>query len=255
MYVDVYFFINFVVDLLSLFAVGRIMLFPISRWRCIFAATVGATYSVVHFFFPLPMVLHIAAAVIMVLCVICKRRVASVALSVVVFICCEAFIGGCVTALQELSSLFSQMSILLTAFIILIAVVGSNIFSVVQHLLKKRLEELSLTARLWHRGKYSELILMVDSGNLVRDPTTKKRVVFVKAESIMHSIGDADTIFERERCYVIPIDTASGRGAVMGFVPDRIEFSDKKYNEQEFIVVPDIHGGKFGGYDGIAPLI
>lgn len=96
---------------------------------------------------------------------------------------------------------------------------------------------------------------MIDSGNLVREHTSGKRVIFVKAKAIEHSIGDADTLFERERCYLIHIDTTSGHGTVMGFVPDKIEFSDKKYNEESFIVVPDIRDGSFGGYDGIAPLI
>ena len=96
---------------------------------------------------------------------------------------------------------------------------------------------------------------MMDSGNLVREHTTKKRVIFVRADSIKKCTGDTDTIFEREKCYVIPIDTASGKGSVMGFIPDKVEFKEKKYNNEEFIVVPDANGGKYGGFDGIAPLL
>lgn len=254
-YVDVYFFINFVVDYLSLFSVGRIMLFPVSKKRCFLAAVIGAAYSLAHFFLRLPILLHITASVIMVLCISCKRRLLSVTVSVVVFLCCEIFIGGCVTALKELSTFISGKSMVLFAFIILIAVAGNSIFSIVQFIMRKRLEVLSLNARICHRGKCSELMLMVDSGNLVREHSTKKRVIFVRADAIENTTGEIDTLFERERCYVIPIDTTSGRGTVLGFIPDKIEFSDKKYNNEEFIVVPDIRGGKYGGYDGIAPLI
>lgn len=231
------------------------MLFNLSKWRCAVAAAVGAAYSVAHFFLGLPLPLHIVTAVVMVLFVTCKKQITSLAASVVVFLCSEVFVGGCVTALHELSRVFSKSSLILAAFIILLSVVGSSVFSAVQFVLKKRLEVLSLKATLWHRGKSSALLLMVDSGNLVREFETKRRVIFVRAESIKSCIGDAETLFEREKCYVIPIDTPSGKGSVMGFIPDKMEFSDKKYNDEEFIVVPDLRGGKYGGYDGIAPLI
>ena len=172
-----------------------------------------------------------------------------------IFSASQIFIGGAANALKSFCSSIPKNSLLLASAIIVISVFGVQFFSIVQAILKKRLSSLSLGAKLWHRGKCSEMVLMIDSGNLVREYETKRRVIFVKAEAIQNSVGDCDTIFEREKCYVIPIDTASGRSKVMGFIPDKLEFSDKKYNEEDFLIVPDMTKGSFAGYDGIVPLI
>ncbi len=254
-YIDVYFFINFAIDFLSLFSVEKVLLIPESKKRCVAGAVIGAIYSVVHFLYQLPTIYHLPVAIGMVSVITYKKKLWHTLGGVGVFIGAEIFIGGCIYALKKLSDALPQKSLVLTAFIIFISVIGYEFYSLVGFILKKRLSVLSLNARLWHKGKCANLILMIDSGNLVREYSTKKRVIFIKADAIKSAIGDVDTLFEREKCYVIPIDTASGKGSVMGFVPDCIEFSDKKYNDEEFIVVPDIRGGKFGGYDGIAPLV
>lgn len=254
-YIDIYFFINFAIDFLSLFSVEKVMLIPESKKRCLIGAVIGAVYSVVHFLCQLPSIFHLPAAFIMVSVITYKRKLWHTLGGVAVFAGAEIFIGGCVYALKNLSDMLPRKSLVLSSFIILISVIGYEFYSLSGFILKKRLSVLSLNARLWHKGKFSDVILMIDSGNLVREFSTKKRVIFIKAEAIKNATGDADTLFEREKCYVIPIETASGKGSVMGFVPDKLEFSDEKYNEEEFIVVPDVRGGKFGGYDGIAPLL
>lgn len=175
--------------------------------------------------------------------------------SIIIFVSTELFIGGCAYALYSLVRSLPQKSILLSVFILLISLIGCQTYSLISLILKNRLSTLSLTAELWHNGECSELLLMIDSGNLVREQSTRKRVIFVKTEAIKNSIGDIDTLFEFEKRFVIPIDTPSGKCSVWGFKPNKMVFSDKKYNQEEFIVVPDRNGGKFGGYDGIAPLI
>lgn len=254
-YIDVYFFLNFAIDFLSLFSAEKICFLPESKKRCFIGAFIGGIYSILFFLFDLPFFLHLVTAWVIVTIITYKKGIWKTAYAFFVFIASEIFIGGCVTAIKNLSSLLPQKSLVFAGVIIILAVTGNTFYSLLQLLMKKRLSAISLNANLWHRGRCSKVILMVDSGNLVRERESKKRVIFIKADAIKNSIGDPDTLFEREKCYVIPIDTTSGHGSVMGFVPDKIEFSDKKYNREEFIVVPDIKEGKFGGYDGIAPFI
>lgn len=250
-YIDVYFFLNFAVDFFALFSVEKLLFLPESRLKCFLGALLGGIYSVLCLFFTPPAAVHPIAAAACVYTVVYKKKLIYLPIGLFLFLSAEAFIGGCITALKS----FSESSLVLASVIIIICVCGSELYGTVQTLLRRRLETVGLTARLCHRGRCSELLLMIDSGNLVRDAGTGRRVIFVNADAIEYSTGDTGTLFERERCYVIPIRTASGEGRVMGFIPDKIEFSDKRYNREVFIVVPDTESRGFGRYDGIAPLI
>lgn len=254
-YIDVYFFINFAVDYMSLVSVEKLCFLPKSEARRLIGATVGAIYSLAALLYPLPLILHLAAACICVAIVVGKRSIKKLSAGVFIFIGAEIFIGGCITVLRRLCTLIPSQGLLLACIILTLATAGSVIYTLIQAVLKRRLATVSLNAKLWHRGKCASIILMVDSGNLVMEHETSRRVIFVKSKAIETAVGDCDTVFEREKCYVIPIDTASGRGTVMGFIPEKLEFSDKKYNKEDFLIVPDMNGGSFGGYDGIAPLI
>lgn len=254
-YIDVYFFLNFAIDFLSLFSAEKICFLPESKKRCFIGAFIGGIYSILLFLFDLPFIFHLVTAWLMVTTITYKKGISKTTFAFFAFIASEIFIGGCVTAIKNLSSLISRKSLFFAGVIILISVIGNTFYTLLQLLMKKRLAAISLNASIWHNGKCSKVILMVDSGNLVRERESKKRVIFIKAEAIKNSIGAPETLLEREKCYVIPIDTTSGHGTVIGFIPDKIEFSDKRYNQEEFIVVPDVKEGRFGGYDGIAPFI
>lgn len=254
-FIDVYMLIDFTIDYISLSAVEKILLLHITKRKCIIGAIIGTAYSLISFFYKLPCFLHILVVILILFLITPRATLTQKAMGVTAFMLCEFFIGGCVSALRQLSILLPKKGLVLALFIIIMCILCSYAYSILQILARQRLKSIALTAKLWHRDKCSELLLMVDSGNLVREYSTGRRALFVKSSSIEKSVGDVDTLFEREKCYVIPIETASGHDTVLGFVPDRIEFSDKKYNEEKFLVIPDVQGGKFGGYDGIAPFI
>ena len=254
-YIDVYFFINFTVDFLSLFSVEKILLIPSSRARCFISALIGALYSLFHLIYGFSTVWHIPVAILMVTIITYKKRISYIFGGFAIFIGAEIFIGGAIYAIKSLSRLFNKSSLLLASVIILLSLLGCQFYSLVQLLLQKRMAVSEVKARIWYKGKATELLLMIDSGNLVREHFTKNRVIFVKSDAITNIVGDISTLFETEKSYVIPIDTTAGKSTVIGFIPEKIEFSIKKYNVEKFIVVPDVSGGRFAGYDGIAPLL
>ena len=254
-YIDVYFLINLAVDFLALFSAQKILFLPESSAKCFAGGIVGALYSTADFIFSFPFILHIAASLVMVWIITPRKSVLYKFGALAVFTGAEIFIGGFVAALKNIAGILPKKGVILASVIILISVFGSKFYTLTELIMKKRLSTLGVSAKISHRGKSCNILLMMDSGNLVREHSTKKRVIFVRADSIRSCTGDTDTIFEREKCYVIPIDTASGKSSVMGFIPDKVEFKDKKYNSEEFIVVPDANGGKYGGFDGIAPLL
>lgn len=254
-YIDVYFVINLALDYLALFSSQKILFLPESHVKCFIGALIGAFYSTANIVFSFPLGLHIAISFIMVSLITVKKSTLYKLGALAIFSGAEIFIGGFVWALKNLSALFPKKGVALAAVIILISVLGNKFYTLSELVLKKRMSTLGVNAKISHRGKSCNVLLMMDSGNLVRESSTRKRVIFVRADSIKECTGETDTIFEREKCYVIPIDTASGKGSVMGFIPDKVEFKEKKYNSEEFIVVPDANGGKYGGFDGIAPLL
>ncbi len=254
-YIDVYFFLNFAVDFLSLFSVQKLLFLPECKKRCLLGGLLGSAWSVLTFLYPIMGLLNIPILFALVFIVTYKKDLAHHLLGMLIFIFAEIFIGGCITAMKNIFGGIERQSLIYAGAIMLIAFLGIELYSLMQMLARRRLKSPSIRAEIKHRNRKAKLLLLIDSGNLVKEKTTMRHVLFIKSSSIEDVVGDCSTVFEREKCYVIPIETAMGKSSVLGFIPDDIQFSDKKYNKEKFMVVPDICGGEFAGYDGIAPML
>ncbi len=246
-YVDIYLAINFFIDYVSLISVEKICLLPKSRKRVFIAAMIGSLYSFFNLIFSLPVILHIFTAIIMIFFVTQKKTVPAF----FVFICTQLFIGGSISAIKNISSAFEKNSIISASILLLVSSASALIFTIMQAITKNRIKCVSTSVTVFHNGEKARANLMIDSGNLAREATTGRRVIFIKVAAL----GKVFEALQGKKSFVIPIDTTSGRSEVLGFIPDKLEFSEKRYNNEDFIIVPDITNGKFAGFDGIAPLI
>ena len=111
------------------------------------------------------------------------------------------------------------------------------------------------------------LNLLVDSGNLVKDPFSSKPVVIVSKESLSKELicalsrsfdsseeycGDYKDIKPR----VIPVKTVSGTTLLYAFVPESMYiYSKNKKFKTDCIIAIDSYSNAFFGNDGIIPEI
>lgn len=248
-YIDLFFAINYIIDYISLFTVGKVLYLNISKWRYHTACAVGAIYSCISFFLELNIYIHMLVPLVLCIIVAGIGRLRKVILGAVTFFSCESFIGGCVIALRSATKSFVKTRTHLLAALITIVLISSLLYFFFQRAVTTRFKTPIVMATIEHGGTKKHLALLVDSGNMARDATTGRRIIFL-CPSAMGGIsanisGD----------YKTHIVTISGNGSVTGFVPDKISFDDKKYNRETYIVAINQSCENLHGIDGIAPLI
>ena len=245
-YIDVYFFLNFAIDFLSLYSAERFNAKRLSLLRTISAAIVGGIWGILFLFFPYLFPLHLPVAWLMVVLSAGIEKSIKISAS---FIIIEMLIGGVIKGADSLFSLFPKNSLRLFAVIILGIIVSFSFYYIFEIKMKKRLYCISISAKISNKGTQKKVTLLIDSGNLAREPSTSRRVIFVKEKKItgLFDFG--------EGALAIPIRTTSGTSIKYGFIPQKIHFDNNKYNKEYYVIVPDTEECEFGGYDGIIGVI
>ncbi|GHV11656.1 sporulation sigma-E factor-processing peptidase [Clostridia bacterium] len=194
-YADVVFLLNFCMDFLALFAVGKVLKLKMTAWRLILSSAAGAAYAVSVFFiedFIVPdIVIHIAVSVAM--CFIAYKidGIAAFTKIFLIFYSACFMLGGGIEALYHISGTFGSTDIeefgvsrgnadsppVLTIFIFAAAVVGIIIAAGRLFKSKAAINEAKITIILG--GKSVTIPTLVDSGNLLTDPLSSLPVIIM----------------------------------------------------------------------------
>lgn len=127
-------------------------------------------------------------------------------------------------------------------------------------------DENCVRADMFDGKKNYSLSLLVDSGNMARDPFSAKPVVIINRNALDSELLDAVcSAFDekdKDKCYnhikprVIPMKTVSGTTLLYAFVPEsmHIILGNKKI-KADCIIAIDSHENAFFGNDGIIPKV
>ena len=280
-YGDVLFIINFSMDFLSLYIVGRLLHFDMKAWRVILGASIGALYGVLallidtySFFENL-----LTVGVLLLMCLIAfgAKRARTYFISTVLVGAVGMLIGGMMTsAFVRLGSYHSYIEIggsihsvfgdipvwQFAVFAVLSAVATWGI----GRIFRRKSAIRACRIRLNFGGKETELTALVDSGNLAEEPVSGTPVIFLKgaAASVlperlafaMQSGVSALCAEDAGKLRVIPTRTVSGEGLLLAAVPEGTAlFYDGVWEKRRALVAIDRSEGDFGGFDALVPEI
>jgi stage II sporulation protein GA (sporulation sigma-E factor processing peptidase) len=278
-YADVLFIINFSMDFLSLYIVGRLMHLRMSAGRVIFGASLGALYGVLELLWT-ETSFKKTAVTLGVLCLMClvafgygsfRTCVTAVALTFGV----SMLIGGLMTwAFLKLGNGTSYLEIggtiatvygdlpvwKFAVFALLSALVTWGLGKIFRR--KRSLRTCLLRVRFGREERV--LAALVDSGNLLEDPVSGTPVIFLKGKAAkllpkgllaaMKNGTDSLTLPEAGRLRVIPGTTVSGSGLLLAAVPDGISLrAGREWEERRALVAVDFTGGDYGGFEALVP--
>ncbi len=276
-YVDVFFLINFTIDLISIFTAARILHIRTSIIRLIVISVFGSIVSLVDVFSGSFIVTSISSLIYFILLMFIieksisfSRRVKLLAL----FIGIEIVLAGIVyMGYGILDKIFENMvdyipesnenrSALIFSLLVLLAIGLLRLF-VIAFSSAGSLK--SSRIKIEFEGINVELDALVDSGNLVKDPLTLAPVVFVKSGALMGFMPDvlfdldefdASNIESKIKRIIrmIPVLRGDEKKIMIGFVPDRIMiYKNEQYHITSATVVIDKNEGDFGGYKALIP--
>lgn len=259
-YVDVLFLINFTVDYLSLYLTGKALRLPLSRIRLIMVATGGAVYALWALLLCEHYIVLIATAILV--CLIGthfaypRQKFVSLLRNSFIFTAVCVTLGGLVSLLYRVLSHFlsgatmRDNGIKVLVFTLLTGV-SSMLLAIGNHLLTDVRGTKAVTVSICINGKWGKFHLLVDSGNLVKEPVSGKRVIFLSQIAARKTFGDTFNSpgFCPERRRVITIDWGGEKRMLLSVFPDRLEL-DGSTLDAYVAVMPQEH---IRQYDGVFP--
>lgn len=250
-YLDVYFFINFLTDYIILtIAFGGNFL---KIFRKLAASLLGAIYSCLFvldtpdilFCFPLKLcVLGIMCATV---CLPCSIKKFFNAFFAVFFT--SLFVCGSVYGLQCLFSGGNMPvvgigvnDVVLSLGIFLGYVLSKLCFSY----FKKQSMQNSRKIKIYYREKSVSAYAIIDTGNSLKEPISGCPVIIADEKILKKLLGEAVCaanlceFVNPEDFRVIPYKTISGSGIIQGFIPEKIELANRDI-ENAVVAAAPIH--------------
>lgn len=280
LYIDVYFLINFTVDLIAIYFSVVFAGVPSRQLRIFLSALFAASLAVLIVFLPE----NFLSGFMMSLLCVCgvtfaaTRRISffrriKFAFCFVIF---EALLGGLVQflygvldkyAYKHIADAFSDVAnrrLLILAIVILAAM---GVLRILIKIFSARSCEKSVKIEIALLGRRVSFEAFCDTGNFAKDPLDSSPVLFVKYHSVRALFPGIDTDvllakrdFEindldlKKRMRLVPVTRGGKTVLLLGVKPDCVHIKTKKGNEEIAVTVAiDNEGGTYGGYEGLIP--
>ncbi len=281
-YIDLFFMINFSMDFLCLYLTSKLLSHKLSLPRGLFAAAAGGAYAVLSLLLPtgyIPSFIIDALACI-ILCLIAffrPREWRRQPLYILVYTAVSMALGGFMTALFNLfnrSGIFDGLresdgdgiSVWLFA---LLAAVSAALTLIGGRFFGGRMSAKEAELEITYGGKTAALRGMTDSGNLLREPISGLPCIVADISALSPILPEAiqrlalDKSFSgfedipleaRRRVVLIPADTASGGGMLLGLRADRVSLTLKgKKRDADAVIALSRLSGLEGGAAALIP--
>lgn len=276
LYIDVYFLINFTVDILSLYFAAIFSKVPTTSKRLIFAGFLGAVAAVGIVFLPEVMLLKLVASFVSLIIMgyvatkpVKIKRKTKFLLAFIIF---EALFGGIVSFIwsaldKGLSNYFNDFQggavnrkMLFFSIIVLLSI---GVFKMLVSFFSNIQSEGSVEVEISFLDKSARLEAFIDSGNLAVDPMDMTPVMLLKKDTAsailpdnIINLADPDTIEKnaRKRIRLIPISRGGATHVLTGVKPDSVRIlKEGKAEEISVTIAIDKEGGTYGGFGVLMP--
>ena len=248
-YADLLFLINAGMDGLCFLLTARLLHRRVRPWRMILGAVLGGIYAVVSLLLDVGRLT--ALGVDLLVCLLMCAAVFSgsakgrgrILVPTGVYFLLSMVLGGIMTALYHLFNRMGLESRLPAGeegagvwLFAVLALAGYGITLLSGRLLGAKASAPCASMVIELDGRSLTLGGILDTGNLLRDPLSGRPVICVRRESLAPLLSPtlaavlcegADTALlsdspDARRLRLIPADTATGGGLLMGFIPDRV---------------------------------
>ncbi len=272
LYIDVYFLINFTVDVLALYFSARLSKIHTTVLRLIIAGSVGAIYAVIGILLidsrwlmiPLSIFILIFVVVIVAKGVGIYRRL-RYAVSFLIF---ELIIGGLVYCSYCMLSEFVELgqvdagsenrNLLILSLIVLLSI---GVLKIIISFFGNVKSERSVRLEIEVINNRIEIEAFVDSGNLAVDPFDKTPVMLVahgmEKKILGFEINDPLKldVGVRKRIRVIPVSFGGTNKILFGIKPDKVYVVRDGYKERiDLVLAFDNNDNEYGGFSALIPL-
>ena len=275
-YVDIYFLINFTVDLLSMSLAAKIAKIKVSPIALLVSSVLGGLYAVSLVFVPQnPTLFFFLSALFLCAMIFVSSRGCAVIRKIKLtasFLLSQILIGGMVFfsyGMLERSAKMSEVeeggvnrNLLVLGLIVLLSIGVLRIFMI---LFRNNWSERSVKIKIVFLEREYTTEALVDSGNFAKDPMDSSPVMLVKEgfgkRIFPYGIPDLSEVYAisekiKSRMRVIPISTAAGTETLLGVRADAVYvFKKQRYEKINLTIAFDKEGGSYGGFEALIPML
>lgn len=256
-YADVLLLVNFSMDLLTLYAAGKLTHKRMRKWRVIIASAVGsilATVSTVILDESTTAAKLVSVLTALAASVIMARisygncgTLASLLRDSVIIWGAGALLGGIMTVILSLGE--SVMADSPGNYPTVFALCAVSAFGMIRFIASSK-SQISSTVTITTDGKTYEISALCDTGSFAADPITGQPVILVKSGAMPEIAGVLYSDGCVMRIRMIPIDSVGGAKMLRGFVPDKVAVGGL---EVSAVIAIDLSKGNYRGYEGLVP--
>ncbi len=280
-YGDVLFIINFSMDFLSLYMVGKLLHIPMKPWRVIVGASIGAVYGVLELILTVGHFVSflLTMGVMLFMCFLAfgKQTLHRFVMTVVLFCGVNMLIGGMMTAAfvklgayeqyieigGDIHTIYGDMPMWL--FAVLSAVSALATWGI-GRIFRMKSAVRTCEIKVVFDGKEAMLTALVDSGNLAEEPLSGTPVIFLKEKDAvflppmllcaMRQGACSVDYLSAARLRFVPSKTVSGNGLIAAAVPERLYIrAGHEWEMRRALVAVDFSNGDYGGFSALMPEI
>lgn len=282
-YIDVIFMENLFMNYIILLATGIISKIKINHFKLIIASCVGAIYSVISLMPEIKSKTGIVIKVLLSICIIIiaytPKKVKKFVLEIMIFYLTSFAFGGCAFFLIYVikpENVFSLEGVLVGNYPIKIAMLGGVvgfyliIFSFKNIKNKVNKKDIFYDIEININNNKDTVRMMIDTGNMLKDPISKQPVIVIEAEKLKKIIpkllvkniseilgGDENEILGNlpeeysSKIRIIPFCSIGKKhGMILGIKADNIKIIEEEKTIENVIV--GIYDGKIGkSYSGL----
>ena len=273
LYIDIYFLINFTVDLISLHFAALFARTKAPNKRLLISALIGAFATCVSVLISSSVISFIVffATVIfasMFCCIGASYKGRAVfGISLMIFL---SLVGGIVSFVWNLlEDAFSDYLIegdvvnRKMLFFALIVLLSIGVFKMLITVMNTAKIDTMIEVEMHFLGNGCSAEALIDTGNLAFDPLVMKPVLIIKKELARRFIpvdiidlSDIDSLDSKvkKRIRLIPITKEGATHVYLGFVPDNVKVrrNGREYSIDVTVAI-DKEGGDFGGFLALMP--
>lgn len=273
-YIDVYFLVNFTVDLLALFFSVKILNIKARMLRLSIISAISSLLAAFDVLFIKSFLGGLLLFILLILVIFFSVPQPCASARRVKFTICffiiMTLLGGIVNLMYSFLDKYvhttgeggaGNRGLLLFSVMILIII---GILRGLTMIFQNKTAEHTVRVSIKIEGKSVECEALVDSGNLAKDPMGLYPILFIKRELAERflprnviELCDIDSLGLgfRKRIRLIPITRMGETHIMTGVRADSVILEiDERQEEVEMTVVIDKEEGTFGGYEALAPL-
>ena len=277
LYIDVYFLLNFTIDILAAFFAIKLLRIRVSLLSLLLIGALGGASAIIDCFLDgvlLP-ILNSTIFLITAMLLIKKRLTAKKRFGfMLAFLATSMILGGAISffydfmdrnlsdLLDGLTGAGANRTALVFSLVILISI---GVLRIIIMLFSGNANGESARIKVEIEGNEVDFDALVDSGNLVKDPLSMCPVIFIKRELALSFLPDAIAdlsgvdslpIYYKKRIRLIPVTRGGNTHVMVGVRVDKVLVIKKnKTDEVDATIVIDKDGGDFGGHLALTPSV